>query len=141
MDDDRIALVRSFITELPYAKALGLRLDKMAPGRSQLAMPYAAALVGDPVTGVVHGGAVAALIDTTCGASVMSHPDAGPGTATLDLRIDYMRAATPGQTIHAAAECHLVTRSIAFVRATAWDDDAERPVASAAGAFTVEGRA
>lgn len=131
-------IARQFIAALPHSRALGMHLDSFGAGVVAISMPYDARLIGDPVTGVIHGGAVSALMDTACGAAVMSHPQAGFSTATLDLRIDYMRPATPGQTIRTRAECHHVTRTVAFVRAVATDDDSDRPVAMATGAFTVE---
>jgi uncharacterized protein (TIGR00369 family) len=138
MDEIRLKAAQAFISALPHSRALGMRLDSMSDGTARLSMAYDTRFVGDPETGVIHGGAVSALMDTCAGAAVMCHPTAPVATATLDLRIDYMRAATPGQTIRARAECYHVTRSVAFVRATASDDDDARPVATATGAFTLE---
>ncbi len=135
--DGTTNMAQAFFAALPHAVALGLVPGQIAGGRAVMSMPWAERLVGDPATGVVHGGAVSALMDTCCGAAAMSHPQAGGGVATLGLRIDYMRPATPGQTIRAEATCHHVTRTVAFVRAVAVDDDTERPVATATGTFTV----
>ena len=136
---DKAKLARQFIEAIPHSRKLGMRLDDIGRGTATISMPYDTKLIGDPKTGVIHGGAVSALMDTCCGAAVMSHPSAPAGTATIDLRIDYMRAATPGQSLTATANCYHVTRSVAFVRATATDDDSDRPVATATGSFTVEG--
>ena len=127
-----------FIEMLPHARALAMRIEEIGDGTATVSMPYDEALIGDPETGVIHGGAVSALMDTCCGAAVMVHPTGSLGPATLDLRIDYMRAARPGQAITAIATCYHVTRSVAFARATAHDGDPDDPVACATGAFTLE---
>ncbi len=138
MDETKRKAAQRFIEAIPHSRALGMVLDLIGDGVAVISMPWDARLVGDPQTGVIHGGAVSALMDTCAGAAVMSHPTDAAGTATLDLRIDYMRPATPGQRIAARAECYHVTRSVAFVRATAHDEDAARPVATATGTFTLE---
>ncbi len=137
---NKTQFAKQFIQVIPHAVELGMELIEIGDGKAEIDMPYDARFVGDPETGVLHGGAVSALMDTCCGAAAMSHPQATMGTATIDLRIDYMRPATPGQTIRANAICYHMTRSVAFVRATAVDDDDTRPVATATGTFTVEGK-
>jgi uncharacterized protein (TIGR00369 family) len=135
---DLIRIARQFIEAIPHARAIGMEFEGLGDGRAVISMPYDTRFVGDPATGVIHGGAVSALMDTASGAAVMCHPTAPVSTATLDLRIDYFRAATPGQRIRARAECYHVTRSVAFVRVTATDEDESRPVAAATGAFTID---
>lgn len=138
MTNPSFDMLDRFISILPQAQALGLTPVEASPGDVVIAMPYDARLIGDPVSRVIHGGAVSTLLDTCCGAAVISHPDmATADTATLGLRIAYMRAAPPDRTILARATCYHVTPSVAFVRAEAWvEGEPERPVASAAGTFT-----
>ncbi|MBO9467414.1 hypothetical protein TRP8649_03256 [Pelagimonas phthalicica] len=140
MTADKALIAKQFIEMIPHAKALSMQITNIGDGLAEITMPYDEALIGDPKTGVIHGGAVSTLMDTCSGAAVMSHPDSPAGTATINLRIDYMRAAKPGDAITAQAECYHITRNVAFIRAKAFDADFDNPVATAAGAFTVEGK-
>jgi len=57
--------------------------------------------------------------------------------ATLDLSIDYLRPAKPGETVIASADCYKTTHHIAFVRAVAHDGDVNDPVATSQATFMV----
>ncbi len=128
----------AFLATLPHSAALGMRMEAYGNGRAAVTLDYDLRFVGDPDTGVMHGGVVSALMDTACAAAVLAHPDRPTTTATLDLRIDYMRGATPGQPITARAECHHMTRSVAFVRAVVFDTDPDHPVATATATFAAD---
>ena len=125
----------------PHSKALGLEFVSADPGRAVLKAPYREDLVGDPETGVIAGGVVTALLDHVCGQSVWTLLETFTSIATLDLRIDYMRAAEPGLDVFAQAHCYKMTRSVAFVRATAYDREVEDPVATATAVFMLNSSA
>ena len=94
---DEAAMAGVFMKVIPHARALGMELVEAGPGVVEIAMPWNPDLVGDPRTGVLHGGVISALMDTCCGAAVLTHPERPKVTATIDLRIDYLRSATPGR--------------------------------------------
>ena len=60
----RETIARQFIEAIPHAKELGMQLTEIGVGTAVIGMDYDARLVGDPDTGVIHGGAVSALMDT-----------------------------------------------------------------------------
>ncbi|MEM9139442.1 MAG: PaaI family thioesterase, partial [Pseudomonadota bacterium] len=105
---------------LPHSREIGMRLHRSVDGKALLSIPWDERLVGDPDTGVLHGGVITALLDTASGSAVMSMPIKLRAAATLDLRIDYMRPATKGLTVYASAECYRMTRTIGFTRAVAY---------------------
>ncbi len=84
---------------------------------------------------MLHGSAVTVLLDSVSGLAVVSALREPAPIATLDLRIDYLRAATPGRPILAEAHCFRVTRDVAFTRGFANQDDPQDPVAHATGSF------
>ncbi|MEM6933587.1 MAG: PaaI family thioesterase [Pseudomonadota bacterium] len=128
----------SLISGIPHSGEIGMRMHFAKDGEAILSVPWAENLIGDPETGVLHGGVVTVLLDTACGGAVMSVNEKLLSTATLDLRIDYMRPARPRETLYCRAECYRTTRSIAFTRAVAFHDDPDDPVATASGAFVID---
>lgn len=131
-------LMDSIARYVPHNQALGIRFVSSAPGHVIMALPYDPKLVGNPDTGVIHGGAITALLDGTCGVAVFERVGQPVPIATLDLRIDYLRPATPGREVLARAECFRVTRNIAFVRCEAFHEGNQAEgVAVANGTFIV----
>src|ERR1700681_1559034 len=120
-----------------YGYISGLALDRAAPGEAWTTLKYRPVFVGDTATGVLHGGVVTAMLDESCGMAVQLALDGTRAIATLDLRIDYQKPATPGLDIKAHSVCYRVTRSIAFVRSTAYQESEDDPVATATACFMI----
>ncbi len=125
---------------IPHNRELGLELLDVWPGGGRMRLAYREDLVGNPITGVLAGGVITALLDSTCGMAVMAALVKPAAVATLDLRIDYLRPATAHQAVLARADCYRLTRHVAFARAVAYHDDPDDPIASATGAFMLTRR-
>jgi uncharacterized protein (TIGR00369 family) len=131
----KLKLVRGFSANVPHNKALGMRILEITTGQALFMLPYDAKLVGNPDSGVLHGGAITALLDGASGAAVFAALTDFVPIATLDLRIDYLRPAEAGQSVHARATCYKLTRNVAFTRAVAYHDDPDDPIAHSVGTF------
>ena len=121
----------------PHNKFLGIEVVHLEHARAVLRVPYGARLAGSATTGVLHGGVITTVIDSACGVSVITALGKRMGIATLDLRIDYLKPARPGEAVTAAAHCYKVTRNICFVRALAYHVDRDDPIANCAASFMI----
>lgn len=124
-----------------HTHALGFVLEGRDGDRVRLRVPWREDLVGDPDTGVLSSGLVTTLLDHVGGLAVWIAAERFVPIATLDLRVDYMRAAHPRRDLIAEARCYRLTHSIAFVRAWAFEDSPDDPAAAAQSAYMVDSRA
>lgn len=114
---------------------IGLRYIAHGADWVELELPYAPELTGDVGSGVLASGPIISLMDNATSLAVWTALGKFRPQVTLDLRVDYMRPATPGKTVIGRGECYKTTRSMAFVRGVAHDGDPEDPVAHVAGTF------
>lgn len=118
-----------------HPAALGLQYVAQGSDWCELRLPYQDALVGDPARGLIASGAIIAALDMAAGLAIWIRTAEFRPTATIDMRIDYLRPAAPGRDIFARVECYRLTRRVAFVRGEAHDGDADNPVAHVAASF------
>lgn len=133
---ENLAMMKDVLIEhVPHARALGMVIVNAKKGEAWLSVPYDKKFIGNTETGVIHGGVITAMLDNACGVAVQLALPERTSIATLDLRIDYMKPATPGEALTGHAHCYKVTRNIAFVRGTAYHTDPNDPIAACVGTF------
>lgn len=118
-----------------HGRRLGLDYHAHGADWVELALPYSEEQIGESETGVIASGPILSMMDMATSMAVWLKLNAFRPHATLDLRVDYLRPATPGRTVIGHGECYRITRSIAFVRGQAHDGDPDDPLAHVAGTF------
>jgi uncharacterized protein (TIGR00369 family) len=132
------ATMSELFVSLPHCKTLGFEFIGREGRKPILKVEWREDLVGNPALGVLHGGVITSLVDTTSAVAVVAQLADYESIATLDLRIDYLRAATPGKPIFCRAECYRLANQIAFTRAVCYHDSADDPIAHGVATFMRE---
>lgn len=122
-ETELFAQVDAFVSVLAQCQALGIRVVAARENELILELPYSEQIIGNPDNGVIHGGAITTLMDTAAGAAVLCAMPEFELCPTLDLRVDYMRAAKPGMPVYARASCYRRTSNILFMRCEAYQVD------------------
>ena len=126
------AMIREFV---PHNRSLGLEVVRVRDREVWVRLPYRPELIGNPETGVLHGGAISSMMDAASGLAVMTRLGRSGFIATLDLRIDYLKPARAERDVIAHATCFKVTKHVCFVRGVAYVDDESDPIASVSATF------
>ena len=126
---------QAFFARVPHAQALGMAMEKVGSDFVLASLPYQPYLLADIERRIIHTGVVTTLIDTVSGAALLARLRKPDLIATLDLRVDYLRAPRADLTLWCRAECTRVTDSIAFVRSRVWQASEQEPVAESLASF------
>ncbi|ATJ81817.1 PaaI family thioesterase [Halomonas beimenensis] len=123
--------VAAWLERIPYARRIGVSaapaedgeglIFRLAPHRSN---------VGNPLLPALHGGVVAAFMETAATLDLMLATREPRLPRIVDASIDYLR--TP-RVVPTLARCELLRegRRLANVRVHAWQDTEDAPVATA----------
>ena len=127
LDEVRIARIHEAFATVPYAKFLGIELGEMKPGEAILHLEVREELRQNQ--GVMHGGAVASLIDTASAFAVVTQLEPNERVTTTDLTIHYLRPVKKGR-LTATARTVRAGRRL-FVLSVEVTDDQEKLIATA----------
>jgi len=87
---------RELFERIPYVRLLGLELVSAGGGEATVRLPHRPELTRHE--GIMHGGALASLVDTASAFAVLSLLEAGERTVTVDLTLHFLRPVLAGDT-------------------------------------------
>ncbi|MCB0221937.1 MAG: PaaI family thioesterase [Chrysiogenetes bacterium] len=113
--EEHLARIRPFFENAPFAKTLGIQIDSMSVDEASVRLPWAEHL--GRTLNVLHGGAIAALIDLAAGVAALSDFEKieSLNAATLNLLTNYLSAGAPGKDVIATGRVRKRGRSIVVV--------------------------
>lgn len=127
---DTLAL---WLQKIPYAAYLGIRADIM--GNNLLfVLPADEKLIGNPTLPAIHGGVVGAFMEQAAALHLIARMQEPVLPKTVNFSLDYLRPARMRSTF---ASCVLTRQGkhIANIGITAWQEQPEKPVATARAHF------
>ena len=135
MDKDTQAKFEKALTQIPYAKLLGVRPIFMGNDMTMV-LPVSEENIGNPFSKIIHGGAIGGLMELTAIFQItLAHPEESI-PIPIGVNIDYLR---PGEQKDSFAKANITRhgRRIVNVNVNVWQDDPDKPIASLHGHFLI----
>jgi uncharacterized protein (TIGR00369 family) len=128
--------IQGLIDAIPYHAYLGIRARE-ENGALIATLPENEKIIGNPVLPAIHGGVIGAFLETTAIFHLLWTGQTVHVPKTITITVDYMRSANVRDT-YAKAQITKLGSRVANVRAHAWQDDPERPIAAVNANFLIQ---
>jgi uncharacterized protein (TIGR00369 family) len=128
-------LIAHTFSTIPHTNALGVEFVTLEKNKAIGRLPYKKNLIGNIENGALHTGVLISLFDTIAGLAVFGALPEVEAFATLDLRLDNFKPSIPKRDIFAQAECHNITKTIAYVKGSIYHDNPDDPIAGCVATF------
>ena len=119
------------LTANPFNNWMGLKLLSLDEDKLEIGLVWREEMISNPTARVTHGGIIGALIDVA--ADFMIAAKVGAPVPTVDIRVDYHRAAMPGD-LRAVARIIRLGSTNTVAEALVYDGD-EKLIASGRGVY------
>lgn len=119
LDSAHVERLSQALDSVPFAKFLGIELEEIDAGVATLSFEIKPELKQNH--GVVHGGAIASLIDSATAFAIISLLPTDEHATTVDLTISYLRPLTGGRA-KAVARVIRSGKRLIVVSAELFDD-------------------
>ncbi|GGE32795.1 thioesterase [Marinicauda pacifica] len=120
----------------PYVQKLGVRFDNHGDELTAT-LPYAEALIGNPLIPALHGGAIGAFMEITASAALLAATPLLALPKPIDVSVDYLRPGKPAD-VYARASITRQGSRVANVSVEAWQERRGAHVAGLRGHFLIK---
>jgi uncharacterized protein (TIGR00369 family) len=118
------------VSQSPYSALLGLRVRRNEAGEITTVMKYSDDLIGAPFPPALHGGTLIALLEMASFFELACELDMELLPKTVNVNVDFLRGGKP-QDCFASARVFRKGRRFANLHAKIWQDDPDKPIATA----------
>ena len=131
-DNDYNGIIR----HIPYMNWLGIRLESDPNDGLRAVLPFSERIIGNPLLPAIHGGVTGAFLESAAQMTIFAELGTEKLPKIVNITIDYLRSGRPQDT-YAQGVVTRRGRRVANVRVDAWQDDRNRPIASAHTHFLI----
>ncbi|MFX1385807.1 MAG: PaaI family thioesterase [Promethearchaeota archaeon] len=111
-------LIKLLYDRIPFYSTLGFELQEISDGRAIFEIEIREELTQN---GMIHGGVLASLVDSTCACAAFSLILPNGYATTIDLQVEFLKPVSSGR-LKAKAKCIKSGKNIFFCKAKIWNN-------------------